>query len=454
MQQPPVSVIDVRAWLDERPFSFFQWRTLFLCFCIVAVDGFDTACVGFIAPVLMRDWHIGPHILGVLFGVGLGGLMIGALLLGPVADRIGRKKTLMATVGFFGIASLATTFSPSVSVLVALRFATGLGLGAAMPNAIALTSEFCPERRRAFLTTVMFCGFTMGSGLGGVIAAQLIPDYGWRGVFVFGGVAPLVLVAAMAAWLPESVRYLVVSGADPKNVRALLERIAPVPSEADTRFVLHEVKTEGSPVKQLFDEPFRAGTLLLWCVFFMSLLIVYLMTNWLPMLIHASGLSLVAASRIAVLYQVGGTLGALVIGRLMDRYSATVVLAFAYALGAVFLGVTGSAHGAALGLAVTGIGFCISGSQIGANAFAARYYPTASRVTGLSWALGIGRLGSVCGALFGGALLAANIRLPVLFLIVAAPAVIAAAAIYLCGLQASRRAARTALAALVRADAS
>lgn len=217
MQQSPVSVIDVRAWLDERPFSLFQWRILFLCFCIVAVDGFDTACVGFIAPVLMRDWHVGPQILGVLFGAGLGGLMIGALLLGPLADRIGRRKTLIITVGFFGIASLATAFAPSVSVLVALRFATGLGLGAAMPNAIALTSEYCPERRRAFLTTVMFCGFTIGSGLGGMAAAQLIPDYGWRGVFVFGGVAPLAVVAAMVAWLPESVRYLVVSGADPKK---------------------------------------------------------------------------------------------------------------------------------------------------------------------------------------------------------------------------------------------
>lgn len=273
---PPA--IDVRAWLDERPFSLFQWRVLLLCFCIVAVDGFDTACVGFIAPLLMREWHIGPQVLGLLFGAGLGGLMVGALLLGPVADRIGRKKTLIATVAFFGVASLATAHSPTVAILVALRFATGLGLGAAMPNAIALTSEYCPEHRRAFLTTVMFCGFTMGSGLGGVVAAQLIPEYGWRGVFVFGGVAPLVLAAVIAVWLPESVRYLVVRGADPSKIAALLNRISPLRADANTHFTLHEVRTKGSPVKQLFDAPFRAGTLLLWCVFFMSLLIIYLMT--------------------------------------------------------------------------------------------------------------------------------------------------------------------------------
>lgn len=448
---PPA--IDVRAWLDERPFSLFQWRVLLLCFCIVAVDGFDTACVGFIAPLLMREWHIGPQVLGLLFGAGLGGLMVGALLLGPVADRIGRKKTLIATVAFFGVASLATAHSPTVAILVALRFATGLGLGAAMPNAIALTSEYCPEHRRAFLTTVMFCGFTMGSGLGGVVAAQLIPEYGWRGVFVFGGVAPLVLAAVIAVWLPESVRYLVVRGADSSKIAALLNRISPLRADANTHFTLHEVRTEGSPVKQLFDAPFRAGTLLLWCVFFMSLLIIYLMTNWLPTLVHASGLSLAAAARIGVFYQVGGTLGALVIGRLMDRFSATGVLSLAYASGAVFLALTGFVQGDMLAVTVTGIGFCISGSQIGANAFAARFYPTSNRVTGLSWALGVGRLGSVCGALCGGALLAANIRFSLLFLIVAVPAVIAAAAIYLCGLQARRRAALPALAASAGIDA-
>ncbi|PMS37321.1 AAHS family 4-hydroxybenzoate transporter-like MFS transporter [Trinickia symbiotica] len=444
--------IDVRAWLDERPFSLFQWRVLLLCFCIVAVDGFDTACVGFIAPLLMRDWHIGPNVLGMLFGAGLGGLMVGALLLGPVADRIGRKKTLIATVAFFGLASLATAHSPSVAILIALRFATGLGLGAAMPNAIALTSEYCPERRRAFLTTVMFCGFTMGSGLGGVVAAELIPDYGWRGVFLFGGIAPLALAAALAVWLPESVRYLVVKGADASKIAALLHRIAPLRADVDTRFTLHETRTVGSPVKQLFEPAFRTGTLLLWCVFFMSLLIVYLMTNWLPTLVHASGLSLAAASRIGVFYQVGGTLGALVLGRLMDRFSATGVLGLSYAFGAVFLALTGCVPGDLLAVTVAGVGFCISGSQIGANAFAARYYPTANRVTGLSWALGVGRLGSVCGALVGGALLAAHIRFPVLFLIVAVPAGIAAAAIYLCGVQARRRAALPALAASAGID--
>lgn len=172
----------------------------------------------------------------------------------------------------------------------------------------------------------------------------------------------------------------------------------------------------------------------------MGLLIVYLMTNWLPTLVYRSGLSLAAASKVAVIYQVGGTVGALIIGRMMDLRSQTGVLAVTYALGAAFLVATGLASGAwlAIAVAVAGVGFCISGSQIGANAYAARYYPTSNRVTGISWALGVGRLGSVVGAMVGGQLIVANISFPVLFLIVAIPAVVASAAIVACGRHAKR----------------
>ncbi|MFM0295080.1 MULTISPECIES: MFS transporter [Paraburkholderia] len=437
-------VIDVRAWLDVQRFSVFQWRIVFLCFCIVAVDGFDTACVGFIAPALMHDWQIGPAVLGGLFGAGLAGLMIGALFFGPLADRVGRKKTLIVTVTFFGLASLAAAYAPTVAFLIALRFITGLGLGGAMPNAIALTSEYCPERRKSFLTTVMFCGFTLGSGLGGVVSAQLLPDHGWRSVLLFGGVLPLALVPILVIFLPESVRFMVSRECRPARIGPLLSRIAPVHYDENTRFSLQEIKVEGSPVRQLFAAEFRRGTLLLWCVFFMSLLIVYLMTNWLPTLIHHSGLSLATAARIAIFYQVGGTVGALFIGYLMDRFPPTIVLGVAYAAGSAFLIATGSAQGPLLAAAVTGVGFCISGSQVGANAFAARYYPTASRVTGVSWALGVGRFGSVCGALIGGILLSANIGFTLLFLLVAVPAAIASIAIFACGVQPAIRSTKSA----------
>ena len=424
--------VDVRAWMDAQRFSPFQWLVVVLSFCVVAVDGLDTACVGFIAPALKQAWHIGPSVLGTLFGAGLAGLMIGAFVFGPVADKIGRKGTLIACVGFFGLASLGCARAPTIEWLIALRFVTGLGLGGAMPNAIALTSEYCPQNRKSFLTTVMFCGFTLGSGLGGLLSAHLVPKYGWRAVLIAGGILPLALVPVLILLLPESVRYLVAAGQKSQRISSLLARIGKHEFTDSTAFVLTEAKAEGSPVRQLFTNGFRAGTLLLWCIFFMSLLIIYLMTNWLPTIAHNAGMSLADASRLMMLYQVGGTIGAVAIGKTMDRLKPTVVLGMAYGLGALLIAALGQTQGIVLMFAVTGVGFCISGSQIGANAYAAQYYPTESRVTGISWALGVGRLGSIVGSLSGGLLLAMNISQSSLFVLAAVPALLASFAAFRC----------------------
>ena len=189
------------------------------------LDGFDTQAIGYVAPALAKEWGLSKAALGPVFSAGLFGLMIGALVFGPLADRIGRRKIIIFSTLAFGLGTLATAFVSDVNTLLAIRFLTGLGLGGAMPNAVAMTSEFSPHRRRATMVMIMFCGFSIGAALGGLLAAALIPQFGWRSVFVVGGVAPLLLVPIVAWRLPESVRFLALTGQANARVAELLGQI-------------------------------------------------------------------------------------------------------------------------------------------------------------------------------------------------------------------------------------
>jgi AAHS family 4-hydroxybenzoate transporter-like MFS transporter len=427
--------IDVQKFINSHKLSAVQIITLLLCFFIVAVDGFDTAAIGFIAPAIRAEWGLSPAQLAPVFGAGLAGLMAGAFLFGPLADRFGRKTILLVCVAFFGAASLVSAYSTSVDMLIVLRFLTGLGLGGAMPNSVTLSSEYAPEKHRSVLVTTMFCGFTLGSALGGVAAAQIVADYGWRAVLVIGGVLPLALVPLLWLTLPESVRYLVMKGLKPEQVRHTLQRIAPGEDLSQASFCVPEKAHTGFPVKHLFDPALRRGTLLLWLTFFMSLLVIYLLSSWLPTLIKSTGRTLKDASLVTAMFQIGGTVGAIGLGQLMDRFNPQRVLGLAYLLAAFFVALIGSSTASTplLVLAVFGAGVCISGAQVGANALSAGFYPTASRATGVSWASGIGRIGSVLGSMAGGWMLALGWSLPVVFAVVGVPALVAALSITLMG---------------------
>ena len=433
---PASAPLNITTFIDEHPLSPFQVTIVMLCFLVVAIDGFDTAAIGFIAPAIRAEWHLAAAQLAPLFGAGLAGLMVGAFVFGPLADRFGRKSVLMASVLFFGLASLASAWSGSLWELVALRFLTGLGLGGAMPNAITLTSEFCPERRRSFLVTTMFCGFTVGSALGGLASAGLIDAFGWRSVLIVGGAAPLVLTLLLAQMLPESVRFLVMANKPRERVTAILQRIAPAADLRDATYAVAEQRSAASPVSHLFKPQLLRGTLLFWLTFFMSLQVIYLLSSWLPTLLRGTGLSLRTAALVTAMFQVGGTVGAIVLGWLMDRINPHYVLAASYALAGVFVAAIGSLAGTpwAAAVAVFLAGFCVSGSQVGANALSASFYPTDCRATGVSWANGIGRMGSVLGSVGGATMLSMNLSMPTLFAVIGVPALIAGATMLMLGI--------------------
>jgi AAHS family 4-hydroxybenzoate transporter-like MFS transporter len=424
--------VDVAEFIDQQPVGRFQLKLLSLCAAVLFLDGFDTQAIGYVAPALAKEWGLTRAALGPVFSAGLFGLMIGALLFGPLADRVGRKKIIIFSTLAFGIGAFVTAFVHDVSALLAIRFLTGLGLGGAMPNAVAMTSEFNPRRRRATMVMIMFCGFSVGAALGGLLAAALIPQFGWRSVFVVGGVAPLLLAPILALSLPESVRFLALTGRSDDRVSGLLGFINPKAAFArGTQFVMHEPHLPGIPVLHLFRQGRTLVTLLLWVVFFMSLLDIYFLANWLPTVLNDLGSSVSASAAIGSMLQVGGVVGTFALGSIIDRFSFRA-LALVYFIAVFAVGAIGQfGHSIILvTVAIFAAGFCVIGGQIAANALAAAFYPTSVRATGVGWALGIGRIGSIVGPLVGGMLMTMKWSTASVFMAAAAAALCAALAAF------------------------
>jgi AAHS family 4-hydroxybenzoate transporter-like MFS transporter len=423
--------VDLVRLIDQLDVGRFHIRLVALCAAVVFMDGFDAQAMGYIAPSLSQAWKLAPGALGPVFGIGLLGIMIGALIGGPLADYIGRKKLILSAALFFGACSLVTALVADVPQLMIIRLVTGLGLGAAMPNAIALVSEYSPRRRRAIIVMIMFCGFSLGAALGGVVAGLLIPLFGWKSVFIFGGVAPLLFAPILVAALPESVRFLVLNDPRHPDIASILSRMGSgLQLDARVSLVVNEEKRERFTVPQLFGKGRALATVLLWIIFFMSLLDLYLLSNWLPTVIHGLGMSVSTAAFTSALFQIGGTISPFLLGWLIDRYGFFRVLFVTYLLAAIVIAVVGSV-GPNLGLlmlTVFAAGFCVVGGQSGANALAASLYPTTVRSTGVGWALGIGRIGSIVGPVVGGLVLAQNWGPSRLFLVGAVPSLCAAAA--------------------------
>ncbi|MBK4991095.1 MFS transporter [Pseudomonas sp. S36] len=430
--------LDVQSLINEQPLSRYQWRVVLLCFLIVFLDGLDTAAMGFIAPALSQDWGIDRASLGPVMSAALIGMVFGALGSGPLADRFGRKGVLVGAVLVFGGFSLASAYATDVNQLLVLRFLTGLGLGAGMPNATTLLSEYTPERLKSLLVTSMFCGFNLGMAGGGFISAKLIPAYGWHSLLVIGGVLPLLLAVVLMVWLPESARFLVVRNRGTEKVRKTLAPIAPrIVAEASSFSVPEQKAVAARNVfAVIFSGSYGLGTVLLWLTYFMGLVIVYLLTSWLPTLMRDSGASMEQAAFIGALFQFGGVLSAVAVGWAMDRFNPHKVIGLFYLLAGVFAYAVGQSLGNITLLAVLVLvaGMCVNGAQSAMPSLAARFYPTQGRATGVSWMLGIGRFGAILGAWSGATLLGLGWTLEQVLTALLVPAALAAVAVVIKGI--------------------
>ena len=433
MNVKPSKTVDVQTFLNAHPFSGYQWLIFLMCFLVVLLDGFDTAAIGYIAPSLMREWGVPRSALAPVLSAALFGLAFGALGAGPLSDRWGRRLLLIVSVVVMGTACLASAFSPDLPTLTAWRFVTGLGLGAAMPNAITMMSEYCPDNRRATLTNLMFCGFPLGAALGGFLAAWMIPQFGWRSVLVLGGVAPLLLVVVMLATLPESVRYMVARSRPVDEVRAVLRRISATAVRAgsfiNTEKASHSLHTK-TGLGLVLSGPFLVGSVMLWVAYFMGLVIFYALINWMPILLRDAGIDARTATLIASLFPLGGC-GAILFGVLMDRFNPNRIIAVGYALTAVAVYAIGQFAGN-VGLLIAVVflaGVLMNTSQSSMPALAAPFYPTQGRATGIAWMLGVGRFGGIAGSFLVAELTTRKASFAEIFTVIAAAGLVAAAAL-------------------------
>lgn len=427
---------NIDTLIDRGRWTAFHTLTVSLCAAVTVIDGFDTQAIAFVAPVLIKEWSQSAAAFGPVFSAGLIGMMLGALALGPVADRWGRKIAIVASVALIGAFSIATAYATSVEQLLALRFLTGLGLGGAMPNVIALCAEYTPARWRSTAVGIMFCGFPLGAVAGGLVGAQIIPAFGWQSTFVLGGILPLLLFLVLLFALPESVRFLASRPGREAAVIQLMARVVPDENPSPgMRFMTAQVPNDdlSSARAEIFAPGRIASTLMLWTAFFMNLLIFYFLVNWLPLILQQAGIDLSRAILFVALLNAFGIVGTIVLARTIDRVSSFRILVPALVAGALAIfamGFVGSQGNVALFVSISVAGFCIVGVQNNLNALAAGLYTTQARSTGVGFALAAGRVGSIIGPIVGGLLLAAQMSLTTLFFVGGLPAFIAALALW------------------------
>lgn len=415
------AVVETDALINAGPIGPLQWLVGLLGGCALLVEGFDTSVIGYIAPQLTKLWHVPPSTLGTILTADMVGLLLGYLFVSPLSARFGHKRMVVACSAAFGTLTFLTITSTNVPMLIGFRFLTGIGVGGAMPSAVALTGEYFPERVRSTSITLVYIGFSLGQISAGIVSNLLLDSFGWQAVLAFGGIGTLLLSALFLFALPESVEYLLNRGNDRIRAVAILKRLAPQLSISPATRLIAGVQGERKvSIPQLLESGRALGTAFIWAGMFMNLMIYFFLQKWLTQLLVLVGLSQATAITATTVGLAGGIVAAFILGPLMDRFGPYIVVSSLFvvsALASVVMGQVLSSPAPLIVIAAsTFVGFCLSGGQKANNALSVYFYPTALRGTGLGWALGIGRIGGVIGPLLAGLLLDAGWNPPISFM--------------------------------------
>jgi len=425
-------IIDVNEVIERQKLGPFQITLGALLILAMFVDGFEAQAPGFAAPAIIKAWGIPRSSMGLVFGAGNLGLMLGAVLLGILGDRFGRKRTIVVGCLVLAAFSLLTMYATDLTTLRLLRVGSGIGVGGVLPSVIALGTEFSPRRIQATTIWVLLIGYQFGASSGALISTFLFVHYGWQVMFLIGAILPLVTALLVLAFLSESVRFLALDVSARDRMARVLARIEPhLPINRDTRLIVHEEKKSGFRLAHLFSEGRTAFTLLLWAVYVANLMALQFLLTWLPTVLESRDVPRGVAALATVLVPMGGMVGGLVLSRFLDSGSIRPV-AIAFALGVPLVALIGSSGGSTwlLMLATFGAGCAIIGGQTNLHAAAGRFYPTFIRANGIGWANGVGRIGSILGPVIGGVLIGLDLPTSQLFLFAALPPLCAAIACF------------------------
>ncbi|WP_054905746.1 aromatic acid/H+ symport family MFS transporter [Pseudomonas sp. NBRC 111144] len=413
----------------NAPLGRLHYGLLFWCSFIMLFDGYDLVIYGSVVPRLMEDWAISPIHAGWMGSAALFGMMFGAVLIGPLADRLGRRKIILGSMSLASCCALATAVTWDAPSFAVLRFVTGVGLGAAIPNIVALMNDLAPAARRSSLTTIMLSFYSVGAMASAMIAIWIIPRFGWEATFLVGGL-PLLAMPWMYRQLPESLAFLL--SKDKAKAAELLQRLNPHVDIANVHVESVEKSSTSTPLSRLFSEGRAVGTVFLWLGFGMCMLMVYGLNTWLPKIMIAAGYPLGSSLMFLVILNLGATIGALGGGWLADKWGCKATLILFFALAVVSLSILGIKPGPfVLNVMLLIAGATTIGTLAVIHAFAAQQYPSTIRGTGVSWCSAIGRFGGVAGPALGGLMLSLNLPTQLNFLLCAAPGVIAIFAIVL-----------------------
>ena len=419
--------IDVHKLVDEARFNRFHSVVLLWCVLIIVIDGYDIAVAGIALPSIMKAMGVTATTAGFMASSALFGMMFGAIFLGTLADKIGRRLTISICVALFSLFTMAAGFTSDPVTFSIMRFLAGLGIGGVMPNIVAQMTEYSPRKIRGRMVTIMFSGYAFGGILAALIGKQFIEVYGWQSVFIAAG-APLLLIPFIMKSMPESLPFLIKQH-DDSHLRQIVSRIQPgLRMEAHEEFLVPaEDRADGAPVGKLFQHGRGLSTVMFWIAFFMGLFMIYALSSWLTKLMALSGYSLGSALTFVLFLQCGAMAGAISGGWLADKFHIKYVLMTMYVLGAVFLYMmTVKMSQEVLYLIVALVGATTTGTQIVTYAYAGQFYPTAIRSTGIGFAAGVGRAGAILAPILIGFLVSLKLPLEQNFLVIAAAGVMGA----------------------------